>query len=108
MQKNFFGPIGRPTTQYITVDGAKGEQIVNCFIYGGNRFLWCKNNAEVLAVNACSDSLGNVVYQLDGGSLTVINAILTCQHRYQNNGGRLRIYNEMSLHPKADRDVIEG
>lgn len=107
MQKNFFGPIGRPTTRYIVVEESKNQKIFNCFIYGGNTFLTTCDAENVIVVNACTDSLGGNLYDCKNGQVAVMNSIRTAGGRYLNDGCRLRAYNEASLWVPSP-DIIEN
>ena len=106
-QKNFFRPIGRPRTKYITVGEGRGQQILNCFIYGGNQFLVSNGAQDLLVINACSDSTQEALFEFFGGSATVINSIRTGGSDWRNHGASIQIYNMMCLNPKKDRDIQE-
>lgn len=106
-QYAYLAEVGRKNTHHILLEDCQGMQLVNDFIFCARTLLQCNNVRELVAVNACSDSLTSYLYEFDGGSATVLNSVQTNGNGYRNQGCRLTVLNAMSLFPDDDRDVSE-
>lgn len=104
----FFSTVGRTTTVYIHVGAGKNQQVVNCFIYGGKKCVEVEDASDLLIVNIGSDHMGECLYEFKNASATVISSVLTAGTRSVIKNSDVRIYNEMSLSPDHDKDVIQN
>lgn len=104
-----FNPITRSQNQYIIAEGAKNQQIYNTFIYGCSNMLVCKNST-VLAVNIGSDNIGNNSAQLvmEGGEMTVLNAMRYNGVSFKHTDGILRLYNRLTINNKTEKTTVLG
>ncbi len=100
-------PITRPNTQYITMDGADGETVLNTFAYGVRTLITAKNSNNVLIVNVGADNLGDGKPQLytDGGSVTGINLMRYNGYSYYNAGTTLKLFNRLTINDKTEPTV---
>ena len=104
-QQRYLDNVGKFKNDYIVVEGGNAQQIVNSFVFCGKVFLTTRNAENLLAVNACSDGLGSVYSEYNGGSVTVLGATQTNGNKIRNNNCKLTVYNNMSLFPQDDEDV---
>ena len=104
-QQRYLDNVGKFKNDYIVVEGGNAQQIVNSFVFCGKVFLTTRNAENLLAVNACSDGLGSVYSEYNGGSVTVLGATQTNGNKIRNNNCKLTVYNNMSLFPQDDKDV---
>ena len=104
----FCYPIERVCTDYITIEEGSGQQIVNCFIYGGKNYL-VSNGAENLAVinpgadNLADPGIGNM-FVMNGGSACIINALRYNGTSLKNKGCDLRLFNRMGINEADEAD----
>ncbi len=97
-------PILRQNARLIIVENATRQVIYNTFCYGCATLITSVNSADTLAVNVGSDNLGANKPQvhLDGGSMTVINAMRYNGISYTRQSGRLALFNRLTINNKNE------
>lgn len=107
MFKNYFIPIGRKITEYITVKEGKNQQVINCFIYGGLYNLVCDGGKDVLAINIAHDGIGDTgsVISMRRGNITIANSLRSGGRPYNHTGGALKLYNQSSVKVAKESDL---
>ena len=84
----------RETGDWITVDGARQEYVLQNFTYGSHIFFQAKNQANVLMINNASDGGDLGVSVEDGSRVTVVNFM---NHRFNFLNGEAEVYGDQLL-----------
>ena len=106
---HLFDPILRLKANYIIIQDAVGQRVINTFCYGCATFLTNNNAVNTLVINVGSDNIGSKTAQLvvNSGSLVQINAMRYNGHSYDHNGGSIRLYNRLTINNKTEKTVIK-
>lgn len=102
-----FNPITRLENQYVVLENAENQQVYNSFIYGCANMIVCNDSTAVVS-NVGSDNIGYGCAQtvMNGGELTVINAMRYNGVSYSHNGGTLRLYNRLTINNKEEETTV--
>ena len=104
-------PILRSRSVFLTLDGAKGEQVLNYFAYGVMTVMDVRNSEDVLAVNLGGDNIGDdaPLIRAEQSSLTVINAQRYNGILYETDGSSdFSFYNPLSINQIREKNLIHG
>ena len=106
---DLFDPILRKECQYIIVDGADGQKILNTFVYGSANFIVNRNAENTVLINVGSDNIGSETAQtvVDSGSLVGINMMRWNGHSYDLNGGTAKLVNRLTIGEKNEPNITE-
>lgn len=98
-----FNAMSRLTTTYIKVEKAEGQSILNTFCYGAATFL-SSANSSCTAINIGADNLGTntPMVSVTKGSMTVVNMMRYNGLSYENNGGKVKFYNRLTIAQKEE------
>ncbi len=106
---DLFNPVLRIECDYMIVDGAENQTVMNTFAYGVATFLTNRNSENTLLVNVGSDNLGDGSPQIiaDSGSLTGINVMRWNGVSFEHYDGSLKLFNRLTIGNKAEKALIE-
>ncbi len=106
--QDLFDPTLRRECRYIILECAEGETVYNTFAYGCANFLICEGST-VKAFNIGADNLGAECAQIvmNGGALTVVNAMRYNGYSFDHVKGRLEIYNRLTIEDKSEKTYID-
>ena len=104
-------PILRSRSVFLTLDGAKDEQVLNYFAYGVMTVLEVRNSENVLVVNLGGDNIGDKapLIRADSSSLTVVNAQRYNGVLYETEGNcEFSFYNPLTIGNIREKNLIRG
>ncbi len=103
-----FDPITRLSSRYIILEAGEGQVIYNTFAYGVNRLVTVEGATDVFLCNLGSDNLGGRGYQLyvNDGSVTAVNLLRWNGASYKLAGGKIALYNRLTIEKKDETTVI--
>jgi len=92
---------------YIIVDGAENQTVLNTFIYGGASFLINRASENTLLINVGSDNLGEGMAQLmhEDGSMTAVNVMRWNGVSYEYGEGSLKLMNRLTIGDKTEENL---
>ena len=85
--------IARNSCDFLTLDNASGELVYNVATVAGHITLTNHDSADSMVINLSSDYLSEVQTVMDGGSLTVVNAMRWAGESFRHEKGFLRLFN---------------
>ena len=109
IQNELFNPITRPNTEYIRLENATGETILNTFAYGVRNLIVSQNSTGVKIVNVGADNLYNTTPLLEvlNGEVFGVNIMRYNGKSYQNTNGKIKLYNRLTINNQSEQTVIE-
>ena len=107
--EKLFDPITRLYCTYIRVADGSDEKIYNTFAYGVATFAVNDGATDTLLVNIGSDNIGKNTAQtvVKSGSLAGINLMRYNGHSYDHDGGKLALYNRLTINSAKEETVIK-
>lgn len=98
MGEDLRDPILREHCEFIIVEDATDQLIYQVFIYASKSLLVNRNSENTLAVCIGADNVGrnSAMLVMDGGAMTVINAIRYNGYSYEHIDGSLKLYNRVT------------
>ena len=85
--------MARDYSDFLILENASGELIYNVAMVAGHNMLTNRDSSDITAVNVSSDYHNGIQFLMDGGSLTVVNAMRWAGTSFLHEKGLLRIYN---------------
>lgn len=109
IQTELFNPITRPGTEYLRLENASGETILNTFAYGVRSLIVSKNSNNVKIINVGADNLyqSTPLLKVSGGEVLGVNIMRYNGISYENTNGKLKLYNRLSINNKTETTVTE-
>ena len=109
IQTELFNPITRPGTEYLRLENASGETILNTFAYGVRSLIVSKNSSNVKIINVGADNLyqSTPLLKVSGGEVLGVNIMRYNGISYENTNGKLKLYNRLSINNKTETTVTE-
>lgn len=98
MGADLYDPILRVNSEFIIAEDATDQLIYEAFMYGGKSLVVNRNSQNTLVANVGADNLGrnSAMLVVDGGSMTLINAIRYNGYSYELKAGTLNLYNRVT------------
>ena len=90
---SIYRDVGRNNTDYLILDHTSGELVYNVAMVVAHNMLTNTDSDDSTVINLSSDYMGGTQITMNGGSLTVINAMRWDGKSFQHEKGFLRIYN---------------
>ena len=90
---SLFELITKNYCDFLILENASDELIYNIAMYGAHFMLTNMDSTNVTAINVSSDDINGIQTVMDGGSLTVVNAMRWGGLSLRHDQGDLRIYN---------------
>ena len=85
--------ISRHYSDYLVLDNASGEMVYNIATLAARNTLTNKDSENTLVINLSSDTHAGMQTVMDGGSLTLVNAMRWDGECFLHEKGLLKIYN---------------
>lgn len=108
IQAETMNAVTRARCEFLRLEGAQNETVLNTFAYGVKNFLVSKTSAETLLLNIGADNIGSGQPMLDigGGSLTAVNMMRYNGASYHAGAGAaVRFYNRLTIGQKDEPTV---
>lgn len=104
---DLFDPILRVRSEFLRLSDASGQIVLNVFAYGTKNLIVSTNSTNTCVFNIGADNLGSntPLLKLTGGSLTGINIMRWNGKSYTNKGGKLTLYNRITINDISERTV---
>ncbi len=104
-----YEPLSRNHSDYLYLENASGELVCNIAMFGAHNALVNRESSHTTVINLATDYLCGIQTIMDGGSLTVINAMRWDGKSFQHIKGLLRIYNrfEHGFSSGLNGDAVE-
>ena len=101
--------VARDHSNFLILENAADELIWNVAMFGPHNMLINRSGGNTTVINLSSDYLKGIQMIMDGGSMTVVNAMRWDGKSFEHEKGILRIYNrfEHGLSSKLHGDAIE-
>ena len=105
----YYGTLARSSTDYLILENASNELIYNIAMVCPHNMLTNNYSRNTTVINLSSDYMEGVQMTMDGGSMTVVNAMRWGGKSFIHEKGILRIYNrfEHCFQSELDGDAIE-
>ncbi len=106
--EELFDPITRPYTEYIKIENAQGQIVMNTFAYGVKTLIVNLEGENVNIINVGADNIGSrtPLLKTTGGSLRGVNLMRYNGKSYENKNTELALYNRISINEKDENTVI--
>ncbi len=106
---SLYGVVAREHSDFLILENATDELIWNVAMFGAHNMLANHSSNNTTVINLSSDYLKGIQIIMDGGSMTVINAMRWDGKSFLHKKGILRIYNrfEHGFSSKLHGDAIE-
>ena len=92
-EHEIYEKLTREYSDYLILEKASGELIYNVATVGGNRMLINEDSKDSIAINVSSDYMHGIQTVMNGGSLTMVNAMRYGGRSILHEKGLLKIYN---------------
>ena len=104
-----YGPLARSATDYLILENASNELIWNIAMVCPHNMLTNNDSTNTTVINLSSDYMEGTQMTMDGGSMTVVNAMRWGGLSFLHEKGILRIYNrfEHCFQSGLDGDAVE-
>lgn len=100
-----FDAITRPNTKFIRLGNAQNQTVMSSFAYGVNSLIH-SDNSSVFVCNVGADNLGGAMLEVSGGSFTGVNLMRWNGESVQQDGGRLRLINRLTIGDKTEPNLF--
>ena len=92
-ENKIYEDLARGYSDFLILENASGELIYNIAMVSGHNMLMNHDSSDVTAINVSSDYHNGTQFVMDGGKLTVVNAMRWAGTSFLHEKGLLRIYN---------------
>lgn len=100
-------PITRSECTFIRLENAENTVVYNTFAYGVKHLIETDHASGVSIVNVGADNLGDALLTVNAGSVSAINVMRWNGSSYINKGGKLRLFNRITIHDKYEENTEE-
>lgn len=106
---SLYGVVARDHSDFLILGNAADELIWNVAMFGPHNMLTNRSCGKTTVINLSSDYLKGIQMIMDGGRMTVVNAMRWDGKSFEHEKGILRIYNrfEHGFSSKLHGDAIE-
>ncbi len=106
---SYYGTLARSSTDYLILENASNELIYNIAMVCPHNMLTNNFSRGTTVINLSSDFMEGVQMTMNGGSMTVVNAMRWGGKSFVHEKGILKIYNrfEHCFQSELDGDAIE-
>jgi hypothetical protein len=99
-----FNAVTRPNAEFIRLEKANKQKIINCFAYGVKSLINNAKSSEVLAINIGADNIGGTMLITKGGSATIVNMMRWNGKSFFNNYTMLNLQNRLTIDDRTERN----
>ncbi len=104
-------PCLRSRSVFLTLEGARGERVLNYFAYGVKTVVEARDSSDVVIFNLGGDNIGDKapLVKCERSALTVINAQRFNGVLYEADAeSDLSVYNPLAINQKDEGNLIHG
>ena len=104
----FVDPVAKVYAEYIILDGAENELLLNTFAYGCKTFMVHRNSTGTRLLNMGADNIGgkSPMIRMESGDMVAVNLLRYNGYSIEHESGDVKMYNRTTIYDRSESAYI--